>query len=1131
MLSLPSVSLHDDQEQHGASMPAGRDTLLTPTDTHETDTERMNGVHPNASDMRSTPRLDSLHTPETYRALLETLLDAAPVGCGFVDTALRYVHVNPAMARLNGVSCEQHIGRTVREVLPHVSRYIEPVLQQVIDSGQPVLDWRTNSLSNPGGAPVRLSSSFFPVRNAQGQLLGVGCVVIDETSRIMAEERLRAAETRYRTLIEHIPAITYTLSLNNGNWTPYVSPQIESILGYTAEEYAALTPEQRLQTFHPEDRERAAATYAIDPTSITTLRLEFRRIAKDGRVVWVRDDAVVVQDDAGTPAFWLGVITDITAEKEAVRALAAMRDQYQRIVDNANDVIVTYDRDGQLTFVNRRFCELSGYAAHEALQLTIADLVHADDLPYVEEQVNARLGGDRSEQPFEFRCVTRSGEVLYVNSNASLIEEGGTVIGVQSFLRDVTERRKAEAELRKTTEQLQAVIEAAPIAMLASDASGRITMWNPGAERMFGWQAQEVLGNPAPIIPEELADEGRAMRSANFRGEHVREVETVRQRKDGSRIAVQISAAPIFDASGEIAGGMAMYVDITARKQAEEEKRRSEERFRALVQNVSDLIAICDASGRLTYVSPAIAGILGMSVDEATGATLHRLVHPEDVPSLDDCLTRVVGTEGGSLATELRFQHHGGLWRHVDLHMTNRLNDPAITGIILNGRDITERHSFEQELARQAFYDTLTGLPNRNLFMDRLRHALARQQRSKLMAGLLFVDLDNFKVINDSLGHAAGDALLHATGQRIIASVRESDTVARLSGDEFTVLLEDIESASDATDVAQRIFQSLRRPVHLDGREAFVSASIGIALTDQEDSEPEVLLRNADAAMHSAKRAGRDRFALYTPVMHARAMQRLELETELRHALRRQEFLLHYQPEIDIATGEVIGAEALIRWNRPGHGFVNPSEFIPIAEETGLIVEIGRWTLREACRTARQWHAARSNCQQVIVSVNLSARQFQDESLSSDVVSALRDAGLPPECLALEITESAVMEDVDSAVATLRALKDLGVLVMIDDFGTGYSSLAYLKRFPVDFLKIDRTFIHEIDASPNDAAIVSAMITLSHALGIRVVAEGVETQAQLGRLRMLGCDVGQGYLFARPALPGDLSGLLAVCAD
>ena len=442
-------------------------------------------------------------------------------------------------------------------------------------------------------------------------------------------------------------------------------------------------------------------------------------------------------------------------------------------------------------------------------------------------------------------------------------------------------------------------------------------------------------------------------------------------------------------------------------------------------------------------------------------------------------------------------------------------------------REVAERRELESYLTHQAFHDPLTGLPNRTLFLDRLDRALGRAEGDEGGVAVLFMDLDNFKVINDSLGHEVGDQMLLAVAERLENSMLAGETLARFGGDEFTVLLEDVASRSDAVRVAERIREALRLPFVLRGRERFITTSVGIAFGGRGAEQPGAVLRSADLAMYRAKAKGKNRYAVFEPGMGSRAVERLELEGDLHRALEKGEFRLHYEPKVSLGSGQIVALEALIRWEHPERGLLPAGRFVPVAEEIDLIVPIGRWVLMEACRQACRWHDRFRDRAPLKVCVNLSAKQFQHYALVGEVEATLRETGLDPGSLDLEVTESAVMEDADATLATLRGLKGLGVNLAMGDFGTGYSSLSYLKRFPVDFLKVDRSIIEGIGQDPKDEAILSAVVILAHALDEQVVAEGVETEGQLARVREIGCDFAQGYHFARPLTSEAAGALLA----
>ncbi len=548
---------------------------------------------------------------------------------------------------------------------------------------------------------------------------------------------------------------------------------------------------------------------------------------------------------------------------------------------------------------------------------------------------------------------------------------------------------------------------------------------------------------------------------------------------------------------------------------------RSEERFRALVGNVSDVLIILSRTGSIRYVSPPVEGIWGRTATSLQGADAWDVIHPEDRVRARNLFDQSVTNPGVNLTMEVRVEYGDGSWHPCEAIAHNLLDDPSIQGVVLTYHDITERQRFEQKLTELAFHDVLSKLPNRALFMTRLEQALTQTQRPNHHVAVLFLDLDNFKVINDSLGHQAGDALLLAVAERLQACVRPTDTVARLGGDEFTILLEDTDDLTRATAAAERIQGELRKPFVIEGRDIFTGASIGIAFSSGTDECADGLLRNADLAMYQAKGSGKGHYAVFDHSLTARAPARLERENDVRRGLEGGEFELVYQPVIDVATGRTVEVEALIRWQHPTRGLVLPGEFIPLAEETGLILPMGRWVLQEACRQAFSWHQYAPHDTPLIMAVNLSARQFGDPQLIMMIEETLRTTGLDAGCLKLEITESMMMQDSDQASATLGAIKALGVKLAIDDFGTGYCSLTYLQRFPVDTLKIDRSFITGLGHNPKDTAIVEAIIAFAKALKLTVTAEGIETVDQLTQMRILQCEQGQGYYFSKP-LPAAL---------
>ncbi|MFZ5876708.1 MAG: bifunctional diguanylate cyclase/phosphodiesterase [Nitrospirota bacterium] len=557
------------------------------------------------------------------------------------------------------------------------------------------------------------------------------------------------------------------------------------------------------------------------------------------------------------------------------------------------------------------------------------------------------------------------------------------------------------------------------------------------------------------------------------------------------------------------------------RTRAEESLRTSEYRLRSIVTSSADGIVTIDERGIVDSFNPAAERLFGYPASEVVGRNVSMLMIEPDRSAHDEYIRRYAATGQGRIIgvgpREVIGLRKDGSTFPMDLAISEmRLDDgPRFVGIV---RDITERKRAQERLDHLAHYDALTGLPNRLLLQDRLTHAVINATRHQRVVGVMFLDLDRFKTINDTLGHEVGDDVLKTVAERLNRCVREGDSVARLGGDEYAIVLADMAHAEDAANVARRILDEFSQPVRFGRHELYATASIGITLYPTDDDRVEHLLKNADTAMYRAKETGRNTYQFYTADMNAKAIERLDLETNLRRAQERDEFRLHYQPQIDLSTGRIVGVEALIRWSRPDRGMVPPVEFIPVAEETGLITSIGQWVLRAALTQTKTWRDAGLSLARV--SVNVSPRQFRQPDFPASVARMLLDANIPAHWLEIEVTESLLLEHEPTVLARFTELRELGIRFSIDDFGTGYSSLSYLKRFPIDTLKIDRSFVANLPADPDHSAIASAIVSLAHSLRLQVIAEGVETATQAEFLRSLGCDFAQGYFYSRP-LPAD----------
>jgi diguanylate cyclase (GGDEF)-like protein/PAS domain S-box-containing protein len=673
---------------------------------------------------------------------------------------------------------------------------------------------------------------------------------------------------------------------------------------------------------------------------------------------------------------------------------------------------------------------------------------------------------------------------------------------------------------RASVDQLDHAVVAAPTELEDDPiVAARLDEARAGIVRLLA----NVRGASGRAARRGLVDDADAVRrSLSAAGERAGAI-AERTRSEANASAAYTAAGGAFLAAA------VLWLLMAGRRRAAVEAaetrglRQSELWFRGLVQNSSDAILVTHPFGEIRYATPSIERIAGHPAEEVTGRSLIDLVPEAEREALATALAEVGATPRSD---EWTLRHRDGTSVPVEAMLARWYDDRDGDAVLVNLRDVRERKRLEEQLRHQAFHDELTGLANRALFDDRLTHALARGRRHGGWVAVLFLDLDDFKPVNDAMGHAVGDTLLCEVSRRLAECLRVSDTGARVGGDEFAVLLEDPASPAEIDEVAARLLESIRQPVVLGGQELFPSASIGVALDEGGTVTAADLLRDADVAMYSAKRGGKGGVARFEPTMRMHAVERLHLRADLERAVERDELRLLYQPIVQLDTGAVMEVEALARWEHPLRGLLSPDSFISLAEETGLIVPIGRHLLRMACREAVSWRNGDGQVSQVAVSVNLSARQLQHAELVDDVRDALRDSGLPSERLVLEVTENMLIEDASRAVEQLQQLRELGIRIALDDFGTGYSSLGYVRRFPLDELKVDRSFVDRLGQADSDNALVKTIAALADQLGMRLVAEGIEREDQVEALQSLRCELGQGFLFARPLEPEALARVL-----
>ncbi len=818
------------------------------------------------------------------------------------------------------------------------------------------------------------------------------------------------------------------------------------------------------------------------------------------------------------------------ANLRAQQALGESEERYRVLLGEIDEIVYAVDFDprdpfaGTVRFVSSRVHALLGYRPEDFTDdpgLWFR-LLHPDDAALLTRQTE--------ELVRERRPVTRlyrlkhgdSGEYRWMEDRAApRLDARGEIVGIAGVARDITDRRHAD----RKTRVLASALEQTDDAVLITDRAGVIEYVNPAYERTSGYRRDEVLGGKPSVVKSDRHDQAfyRNLWGTILADGVFRDV-LVNRRKDGTLYYEQKTITPLKDEAGNITHFVSTGKDITDQRQAEQALRERDARIRRMMESNIIGILFWDASGAISDANDAFLRMIGYSRAELEQGKLRWTeLTPPEYRARDERALAEIARDGQCTPFEKEYLRKDGGRVPVLLAAAafEGTPDQGVCFVL----DLSQLKHAEERLSYLAYYDTLTGLANRRSLTDNLRLAMAEADRIGRLVAVALLDLDRFKIINDTLGHNVGDQLLQEVAERLKTSVRAGDTVARLGGDEFAVVLGSVAQADDIAGVAQKIIEQFAPPFHPAGRELFVTPSIGIALYPSDADTPETLLKNADAAMYHAKESGRNAFRFYTAELNERAGKRLALETALRQALARGELLLHYQPLVDMGSGKIIGTEALIRWRHPELGLVPPLDFIPLAEDTGLIVPIGEWVLNTACAQTKAWQ--RAGFQNLQMAVNLSLRQFHEGALAETVRRALADSGLEPRCLDLELTESMLMRDPERTVAVMQELKRLGVSFSMDDFGTGYSSLSYLKRFPLDTLKIDRSFVRDITTDPNDAAITQATIVMAKSLGLTVIAEGVETKEQLVFLKRHGCDAAQGYYFSRPLPPEELGELLA----
>ena len=828
------------------------------------------------------------------------------------------------------------------------------------------------------------------------------------------------------------------------------------------------------------------------------------------------------EDWQHTPSIVKALVNSLVASA----VLSESESRLRQFLDATPLGIAVHDSHGKLIYINpmgRSFLGTDRFAEHETDRLSESFRVYrsSSQAPYpIEELPSTRALAGETVQVDDIE-IHRSDGIVFMEVTASpIFDDQGQVIYAVATFQDISDRRRAAAALERSEQRFRTLFESTPqIAVQGYNRHRQVIYWNDASTTLYGYSKAEAIGQQLEdlIIPAEMR-EGviAAVQHWLTTGEPIPAAELSLLRKDGSRVAVYSSHVMLTNPEGE----QEMYcvdIDLSDRKQAEFALKESEERYRLLAENINDLVCLHYPDGRYLYVSPSCEALLGYRYDEMVGKDPYSFFHPDDRYRVYKD-AHAASIAGKAIPVTYRMRQKSGAYIWFET-LTKPIRDEVgdVIQLQTTSRDVTERIQVQKQLEHDAFHDTLTGLPNRHLLMERLELAIHRTKCiENYRFSVLFLDLDRFKVINDSLGHLVGDKLLIAIADRLQSTVREIDLVARLGGDEFVILLDEIKDFHEIIHATERIFETLQCSLSIEGREVYTTVSIGIVLGNPDYIQADHLLRDADIAMYRAKSNGKARYEIFDTEMHTEALSRMHLENDLRRAMEFGELVLHYQPIVALTTGNLIGFEALMRWKHRTQGWKSPDQFIPVAEEIGLITTLSAWALQTACQQLADWQKAFPALSHLKMSVNLSAQDLKGNLLLTQVDRILAETQVEAHCLSLEITESMLIEDVESTIVILSQLKNRGIQISLDDFGTGYSSLSYLHRLPMDNLKVDRSFVMQMQGSKKNHQIIETIATLSKQLELDAIAEGIETQEQLDRLRYLGYKFGQGYFFSKP---------------
>ncbi|MDG2992346.1 PAS domain S-box protein [Candidatus Synechococcus calcipolaris G9] len=954
---------------------------------------------------------------------------------------------------------------------------------------------------------------------------------LELAQRRQVEQALRESQNRLQNMAENLPGalFRYIQHADGSNRVIYMSRgcvELWEVEADVAEQDSSVI----WQLTHPDDLPGMYASVMESARTLTAWFWSWRIITPSGQLKWLEGTGRPEQQANGD-VVWDSLIIDITARKQAEL-------QFQNLVANAPGVIYQYvlhpDGRDAMVYISEGCRDLWGLepeAIRNDLNILWA-LTYPDDTEPMRQSI-AQSAKNLTPWVWEWRMYHCSGTLKWLRGSSNPQQQANGDVVWDGLILDISDRKEVEAKVTEQQAQLDLVIQSSNVGFYITDLRNQTSYVSPSYKAQLGYGEADAEAAPSDwnnrLHPDDR-DRAIAAYQALLRKDAGYSIDFRLRHRDGSYRWIYSNAQLICDDQGQPIKVVGSHIDISDRKEAEAALRESEERYRFLAENINDLIALHHPDGTYIYVSPSCETLLGYRCEEMMGRDPYSFLHPEDRDRIQATLEAALNT-GKFMPITYRVQQKTGnyLWFETLIKPIFDRATGVISQLQTTSRNVTQRVEVQDQLKHDALHDALTGLPNRNLLMERLELALNRAKRFKdHYFAVLFLDLDRFKVINDSLGHLAGDQLLIRVAQKLDGLLRAADLVVRLGGDEFVILLEEIKGIEEAVRVAERILAELHIPIHIGGREVYTTASIGIVFGSDRYTLATNLLRDADIAMYRAKNTGKSRYEIFDAEMHRQALRRLHLENDLRQALDRQELVLHYQPIVTLDTCQLVGFEALIRWQHPSQGLKYPDEFMAIAEETGLITPMDIWGLRTACQQLRTWQQDFPDHRHLKVSVNLSAQDLRRGDILYHIDLTLAETQLPSHCLTLEITESMLIDDIESTIALLEAIKERGIYLSIDDFGTGYSSLSYLHRLPVDNLKVDRSFVNQMNTGRRNHQIVETIVTLSNQLELDAIAEGIETEEQRQQLQDLGYKFGQGYLFSKSLNAQQVKTLLAM---